>query len=121
MHRRTRLAAYGLAALVVGYGLLLLLVGQVWTLYAETPNGGAELGTEFRPVIAGLIPVVGGAVLFVGLARNLRPVIWWGWFMIAAFSVLYMFGVGFLLLPVAAILLGLLVRDSQPFEDRHPE
>lgn len=106
-----RFAAYGLAGLVVAYGVFLLVIGQPWTLYAESPTGGVDLGREFRPVITGLIPVVGGAAVLLGLALRASSLSWLGWLVVAGFAGMFVFGVGGALVPVAAILFFLLVIE----------
>jgi hypothetical protein len=108
---RSRLAVgvVTLAVISIGYGLYLAVVGVEWRGLTES---GAALPqremVESRPAPQGLVAVVGGSGVLVGLALERLVVAWAGAAIISAFAVLFVFGVGGILVPLAALLLLLL-------------
>lgn len=94
-----------LAATVILYGLYLLIVGETRTIINEGETVRQPL---FVPHVAGIFPLIGGITLLAGLLTRRPLIAWLGFVFIAAFSVLFLFGIGGLLLPVSAILLLLL-------------
>jgi hypothetical protein len=99
-------AAVLLTVIVISYGLYLLIVGETRVIVNE---GETVRQTVFVPHEGGIFPLVGGIALFIGLLTRRALVAWLGFVLVAAFSMLFLFGIGGRLLPVSAILLLLLI------------
>jgi hypothetical protein len=97
------------AAVVAYYGLYLLLV-------AEREIGIGEGETIFHsylvPQSSGIIPLAGSLMMIAGLTFRRQLSAWAGFGVIAVFSVLFMFGVGWELLPAIPTLLILMIMVS---------
>jgi hypothetical protein len=59
--------------LVVGAGVLLVLVGVVWTLQGVGVMGGSAMSGHARWAVVGPVVVLGGAVLLGQGKRSRRP------------------------------------------------
>lgn len=112
MNRRARLVAIALAVVATAFGISLVIVGMPWDVYAESATGSAFIGPEFRPISAGFIPLVGGTIVLTGVLLNRPLVAWAGWMLITAFAILFVFGAGGALVPVAILLLAMLRRND---------
>jgi hypothetical protein len=88
------------------YGLYLLLVGQEW-IFVEEGTGISQAAME--PTFLGLVPFTAGLLGAVGIVLHRRLVAWAGWGLMMGFAVAFVFGVGGVLLPVAALLALLMV------------
>ena len=128
--RRTseRIAAVGVVALSAGialYGLYLVVVGIEWTIVQAVPLGdppGAR-ASRYLPAYQGLVPLIGGGVVVLGVTAHRALLAWIGTMVLAAFSVLFLFGVGGILIPFAAALVALLavltwLRSGRTIGDR---
>lgn len=111
---RIRFATYALAVIALAYGVYLLFVGVAMAVWVETPEGGEEIGRQFLRTSLGLVPLVGGAIVLVGLLARKEAIIWLGWLVIAGFAVSGIFGSGGLLQPVALVLLMLILKEYHP-------
>jgi hypothetical protein len=116
LHARRKsegIAAMAVVVLSIGialYGLYLVVVGTEWTIVEAVPLGDSPgVGaSRYLPAIQGLLPLVGGAMVVVGVAVNRPLLAWVGTVVVAVFSALFLFGVGGILIPFAAALLALL-------------
>jgi hypothetical protein len=113
-HRRNeRITVMGVALLAAGialYGLYLVVVGVEWTIVREVPLGdppGART-SQYLPAYQGLVPLIAGALVVLGVTVHQPLLAWAGAMVVAVFSVLFLFGVGGILIPFAAALLVLL-------------
>jgi hypothetical protein len=94
-----------LALAVAAYGAYLLLVGQ---LVNVVPEGGGAPAPQSVPTPAGLVSLAGGAAIIAGLLLE-RPVLAGaGALLTLLFSLLFLFGIGGVLVPVAVVLLALI-------------
>ncbi len=100
-----RVASALIATTVVAYGLYLLLVGQALT---DMPEGSTVGMVRYEPTPSGLVPLVGGSVILAGLLFERPLVAWVGLVVIAAFSVLFVFGIGGASVPVFGLLAAML-------------
>jgi hypothetical protein len=121
MDRNVKVAtavAVVLAAAVAFYGLFLALIGISVTLVQEyTPFGG--IGGENKTIQYttphALLGTLAAAMIIVGLLIRKMKVAWIGLTTLFAYSTVFLFSIGILLLPVAAVLLILLkiIHSSQ--------
>jgi hypothetical protein len=95
-----------LAALVAIYSLFFLVIGQPWVLAYE---GGENRGLQFIPAFPALVPFLAATALLLGLLTRKKLMAWAGLTILIAFSLLFMFGIGGILLPVSGLLLILLI------------
>lgn len=91
--------AGALAVVAAVYGVYLLFLGPVLT-YVE-PDSPSHAVLVRQPTLAGVIPMAAAILLAYGLLRASR-IAWAGAIALAAFAVLSMFGIGGVMLPVAA-------------------
>lgn len=113
--RRTDGAAVIVAVLVGIYGSYLVLVGPSVVFVA--PDGGTVLSRVPNPV--GVVPVTAAALVIVGLASQQERLAWIGTAIGLAFSLLFVFGVGGILIPLTLSLAGLLtIRRLDPDRPR---
>jgi hypothetical protein len=108
-----RVATIGVVLLglvIAAYGVNLLLVGvTVVSLPAVpvgTPPGPAS--TETIPIVMGVILTIAGGLILVGLAVRRTSLTWIGAAVSTLFAGVYVFSIGGILVPVAAVLLALL-------------
>lgn len=109
----SRAAAFGvvlLALVIAGYGLYLVVVGPTVGHMPAVPEGTqpGPTTTGTVPALQGLIPVVGGGLVLAGLSLRRLWLAWAGALVASGFAGLFVFGVGGVLLPVAAALVVLL-------------
>jgi hypothetical protein len=99
-----------LAVAIAAYGVYLLAVGtQVTITPAGLPGAQPQPGTtEYMPDPAGLFPLVTGLTVAAGLLLRAWVIIVLGAAGIGLFSVLFVFGVGGVLLPAWLLLVFLL-------------
>ena len=97
------------AAVVAYYGLYLILVGQREVGIAE---GSTIIRSYLVPQSSGIVPLAGSLIMIAGLTFRKLLLAWAGFGVIAVFSVLYLFGVGWELLPAIPVLFILLVMVS---------
>jgi len=102
---RTGLVAVFLAALVAAYGVYLVALGPI--VATVTPSGAASAVHEPNP--AGLILIVGGALVGYGIQRVKERWAWIGAGLVLAFSVLFVFGPGGILIPLALAIVTVLI------------
>jgi hypothetical protein len=120
MDRNVKVAtavAVVLASAVAFYGLFLALVGIPVTLVQEyTPFGGtAGENTIQYTTPHALLGTLAAAIIIVGLMIRKMKVAWIGLATLFAYSTVFLFSIGILLLPIAAVLLILLniIHSSQ--------
>lgn len=106
------LAAYGVYLVVVGVTIV-----SMPAVPLETRLGPAS--TEKIPSIMGVIPMVAGGLILVGLALRRIWVAWIGAAVTSLFAGLFVFSIGGILVPAAAMLFVLLgvvtwTRASRP-------
>jgi len=102
----TVMAAFIAAAAAV-YALWLLFVGQQVITVIEGSTVG-EIG--YSPNPSAVFPFTGALFLLVGLWRQQQVLSWVGFLILAAFSALFVFGIGgFFVFPSIAILAMLLI------------
>ena len=99
--RMSTTAAILLAAMVAVYALSLLVFGQPWILAYE---GGENRGLQFIPALAAFVPLVAVAMLLLGLLTRKKLMTWIGLAILLIFSLLFLFGIGGILLPVSGLL-----------------
>ncbi|HEY4228450.1 MAG TPA: hypothetical protein VGM49_08925 [Candidatus Limnocylindrales bacterium] len=91
----------GFAAVFGAYGLYLLLIGPFQTIV--TPDDGS---VTFRdPNVAGLLPLAAGVLVVYGMWAGRERVSWGGAALAMLFSVAFLFSLGGVFIPVAALLL----------------
>lgn len=96
-----------LAAIFVIYGAYLVVVGQTVTIV--TPGAGSTSSQASN--IAGLFPLIAGLVVIGGIWLGRERVVWIGGGLALLFSVMFLFSIGGLFIPVAVLLLaGLMIR-----------
>jgi hypothetical protein len=95
-----------LAALVAFYAFFLLVIGQPWTIAYE---GGENQGLRFISAPAAVIPFLAAILLLLGVLTGKKLWAWLGLTILLAFSILFLFGIGGILLPVAGFLFILLI------------
>jgi hypothetical protein len=104
-HARPRKVALARAALLLsgatsgGYGLFLTVIGQPW---ATTTEDGVVARVAI-PAAAGVIPLIAAVLVLLGAALDRRLVGIAGAALLLAFALLFMFGVGGVMIPVAAL------------------
>lgn len=104
---RTGVLAVLLAALVAAYGVYLLVLGPILTMV--TPGGAVSAVHE--PTPAGVLPLIGATLVWYGIQRRNERWAWIGAAVVLAFSVLFVFGSGGILIPLAlAIVVVLIAR-----------
>ena len=103
--RRTDVLLLTLAATAAAYGVYLVALGP--TLTVVTPGGPAT--TVREPNAGGLILIVGAALAWYGVRRGRDRWAWTGGALVLAFSVLFVFGPGGVLIPLALALLAVLI------------
>lgn len=96
-----RLAVLLLSAGAVVYGLWLVAVGQGWTVVDELGNAQATR----EPTVAGVYPLIGGGLCLLGAVARRWSLAAAGAALMLVFSVLFAFGVGGVMIPVAVVLL----------------
>ena len=101
----TGLLALLLAALVGAYGVYLAAIGPITVLV--TPGGATTAVHQPNP--AGVLPLVGAIAVWFGIQRRSDPWAWIGATVVLAFSVLFVFGPGGLLIPLALALVVVLI------------
>lgn len=103
---------------VAAYAIRLLIIGEQRTTVVETPitEGISHLpnvtAVEYVPYPVALIPLVAALLLLGGLLIRKSPIAWIGLAILIAFSLLFLYSSGGVLLPWVAILLGLLGLDQ---------
>ena len=100
------LAAILLAALVGFYSLFLLVIGQPWTIAYE---GGENRSLQFILAPSAFVPLLAAIVLLLGLLLRKKFMTWIGLAILLVFSLLFMFGIGGILLPATGLLFTLLI------------
>ena len=106
-----------LAVVVAFYAITLLAVGETFTVVLETPI--EEINEEFQipkmmnivhvPYPPAFVPLVAAALLLAGLLGRKQMLAWIGLGILLLFSLLFLFGNGGILLPIAGLLLILLL------------
>ena len=109
MSRLLDATSLGIAAFVSAYGVYLVLLGPILTVV--TPSDGSLSIHDPNPV--GMLPLALGLATGYGIVRHDERWVWVGAIGVIAFSVLFVFGVGGGLIPVAiALLISLLARRA---------
>lgn len=106
--RTSDLPVLAVAALLALYGLYLIALGPILTFVS--PGGAAT--SYHDPNAAGLAPLLAGLLVWYGVTKGSDLVAWAGAVVAIAFSILFVFGVGGVAIPVAAALLAALVARS---------
>jgi hypothetical protein len=104
LHHQSRTAdllALGGAVLIGTYGVYLLLLGPVVTML--DPDGGAAVSREPNPI--GFAFVAAGILVWFGITRHSDGHAWLGAAVATAVSIFFVFGVGGVAIPLAAVLL----------------
>lgn len=101
----TGVLAVALAGLVAAYGVYLVALGPILTLV--TPGGAASTVREPNPT--GLAFVLGAGLVWYGIQRGKQRWAWIGAAAVLAFSVLFVFGPGGILIPPAVALVVVLI------------
>ena len=91
-----------LTTVAAAYALFWLLIGEQQTVVQE---GEAVSSVRFVQHPAGIVPLVAAALLLGGLLTRKLLIAWIGFAVLSLFSVLFLFGIGGGLLPVAGLLL----------------
>lgn len=102
-------AAIILAATVAIYSLFLLVVGQPWTVAYED-NIGRQV--EYIRAPQAIVPFLSAMMILGGLVAKQRVIAWIGTGVLLIFSLLFVFGVGGIFLPVAGTILLLIAIIS---------
>ncbi len=109
--RRVDIPALVASAAIGVYGLYLAVVGPILSIV--TPDGAATSSRE--PNLAGLVLVGAGVLVWFGIVKHTDALAWTGAALAAMFSVLFLFSVGLIVMPFAAILLlALAIRRGKP-------
>lgn len=117
MRRAADVVLLGLAALLAIYGMYVALIGPV--VLFVTPDGGVPVASHV-PNAAGLIPIAAALLVWFGIRRLDERIAWAGGVTAALFAVLFLFGIGGLLIPIAgALLLVLAARRLTGPRDIH--
>jgi len=100
-------------AAVALYALFLLLVGVPGTVVYEVPittvpEPGIRGSMQFSPAPQALVAILAAGAILVGLLTRKMIIAWIGLLILFVFSILFLFGVGGGLLPVAGLLMILL-------------
>lgn len=72
-------------------------------------EGSSEIYTSYAPAPVAIWPLVASLILIAGMVSKSSLIIWLGWLTLTLFSILFLFGIGGMLIPVSAALLPLLV------------
>lgn len=108
-HRLADAGAVLLALAAVTFGIWLLVVGQLWTVF-ENGNRPYE---AFEPTALGLAPLASGLLLGVGVLAHHRAISWLGAILLTVSSVLGVFGALSFMLPVAIVsVITLVIHDA---------
>ena len=94
-----------IAAIFVIYGVYLVVVGQ--TITVVTPGAGSASSQASN--IAGLFPSIAGLMVIGGIWLGRERVVWVGGGLALLFSVMFLFSIGGLFIPVAVVLLACLM------------
>ena len=112
-----------LAVAVALYTLHLLFIGQSWTVVQETPRAegleGSPGESSRLPAPQAILGLLAAALLLGGLLKRKMLIAWIGLAVLSVFAVLFLFGVGGVLLPVVGLLLGLLTIIQLRGFDQH--
>ncbi len=105
----TTAVAIFLAAVVALYGLFLAIAGVPGTVIrevsiTEVPEK-VQGSLQFSPSPQGLVILLSAAMLISGLLMRKLTIAWLGLVILLVFSMLFLFGVGGGLLPIAGLLL----------------
>lgn len=96
------IATVVLAIIVATYSFFLLVVGQPWTVAYED-NIGRQI--EYIRAPQAIVPLLSAVMILGGLVVKQRVLAWIGTVILLIFSLLFMFGIGGILLPVAGVIL----------------
>jgi uncharacterized membrane protein len=94
-----------IALVFVIYGAYLVFVGPLVTIV--TPDAGSSASRE--PNFAGLFPLIAGLLVIGGIRLGRERLVWAGGGLALVFTVMFLFSVGGLFIPVAVLLLASLV------------
>jgi hypothetical protein len=103
--RATGVAIAAAAVLFAVYGIWLLFIGP--GLVTVTPEGGIAASSNI-PSPLGVVPILAAALLSIGLARDDERLNWAGAGTAAIFAAAFLFSIGGILSPIAALLLVML-------------
>ena len=106
-----------LAISVALYALNLLVVGQRLSVMQE---GSSETYASSAPAPAASWPLISSLLLIAGMLMHQKAILWVAWMALTLFSLLFLFSIGGILIPVSAALLPLLVI-MQIWSGRSPE
>jgi hypothetical protein len=101
----TGVLAVSLAALVAPYGVYLVALGPL--LVVVTPSGAVSAVHQPNP--AGLVLIVGPGLVWYGIQRGKQRWAWIGAAVVLAFSVMFVFGPGGILIPLAIAVVAVLI------------
>jgi hypothetical protein len=116
MGRRPRLrlsvpeaAVLILGAVVLTYGLYLLLIGPVLLVL---PEGGSRGSLLRAPTLTGVFPIVGSVLAIGGILLGQSRAAWAGIAITGLYGLLYLFGNGGAVVPVAIAQIAAMTRVS---------
>lgn len=94
-----------IAAIFVIYGAYLVLLGPMVTVV--TPDAGST--SSRAPNIAGLFPLIAAVFVIGGIWLGRERFVWAGGGLALVFSVMFLFSIGGLFIPVAVLMIASLV------------
>jgi hypothetical protein len=86
-------------AISAGYGLFLIVLGQPWATITEA----GESAPAMIPAAAGVVPLVAGVLVIAGAAFHRKLIAFVGAALLLAFAILFIFGIGGVMVPVAVL------------------
>ncbi len=98
-----------LATMVATYSLFLLVVGQPWSVAYED---NMRQQVEYVRAPQAIVPFLSTLMILGGFVVKRRVITWLGTAILLIFSLLFVFGVGGIILPVAAAILLLIAVIS---------
>lgn len=91
-----------MSAIVAIYALFLLVIGQPWVTVSE---GNADQQVMFVRAYPAIIPFLAATTIVIGVVVRKQTILWIGNLVLFTFSVLFVFGIGGAILPIASITL----------------
>jgi hypothetical protein len=98
-----------LATMIATYSLFLLTIGQPWSVVYEDNIGNQ---VEYVRAPQAIVPLLSTVMILGGLIVKQRVIAWIGTVILLLFSLLFVFGVGGIFLPVAGAMLLLIAIIS---------
>ncbi len=91
-----------MCAIVAIYALFLLVIGQPWVTVSE---GNADQQVMFVRAYPAITPFLAAITIVIGVVVRKQTILWIGNLVLFTFSVLFVFGIGGAILPIASITL----------------